>query len=250
MQAEHIPVHLGAMPAAVEAVRGRGARARASPGCSTTPTAAARTCPTSPSSRRRSPTDGELLGFAANRAHHADVGGPTPGLDARRLDHARRRGRRDRAAPRSTTAAIDELVAQMRQPAQRRADLRAQLAANRDGRRAAAGARTRRADLAGGDGGDDRLRRAAHARLPRRAAGRHAPRRGRARGARGRPRARARGDRRAATSSRSTSPARPPSTAATSTARSPSRARPAGSPCACSPTPTSRPPPAPTGRSR
>ena len=76
--------------------------------------------------------DGTQLGFAANRAHHADVGGPTPGsmpadsttladegvvIEPRRLDDA----------------AIDELVAQMRQPAQRRADLRAQLAANRTG---------------------------------------------------------------------------------------------------------------------
>ncbi len=47
MQAEHIPVHLGSMP---EAVR-RGARSRAGAGrrsgCSTTPTAAAPTCPTS-----------------------------------------------------------------------------------------------------------------------------------------------------------------------------------------------------------
>ncbi len=47
----------------------------------------------------------------------------------------------------------------------------------------------------------------------------------------------------------STSPAARRSTTATSTARSPSRARPASSPCACSPTPTSRPPPAPTARS-
>ena len=47
MQAEHIPVHLGSMPDAVAAVLGRGARARATPGSSTTPTAAAPTCPTS-----------------------------------------------------------------------------------------------------------------------------------------------------------------------------------------------------------
>ena len=59
--------------------------------------AAAPTCPTSRSSRRRS-HDGELLGFAASRAHHADVGGRVAGLDARRLDDARRGGRRDRAA--------------------------------------------------------------------------------------------------------------------------------------------------------
>ena len=75
---------------------------------------------------------GALLGFAATRAHHADVGGRVPGsmpadsrtlaeegvvISPRRLDDA----------------AIDELVAQMRQPHERRADLRAQLAANRIG---------------------------------------------------------------------------------------------------------------------
>ena len=43
MQAEHIPVHLGAMPAAVEAVVGE-----VPPGCSTTRTAAAPISPTSP----------------------------------------------------------------------------------------------------------------------------------------------------------------------------------------------------------
>ena len=48
MQAEHIPVHLGAMPAAVAAVLGRGPRARRRRGSSTTRTAAAPTCPTSP----------------------------------------------------------------------------------------------------------------------------------------------------------------------------------------------------------
>ena len=46
MQAEHIPVHLGSMPDAVAAVLGRGAAPRATPGSSTTPTAAAPTCPT------------------------------------------------------------------------------------------------------------------------------------------------------------------------------------------------------------
>ena len=48
MQAEHIPVHLGSMPDAVAAVLGRSTSARATPGSSTTPTAAAPTCPTSP----------------------------------------------------------------------------------------------------------------------------------------------------------------------------------------------------------
>ncbi len=48
MQAEHIPVHLGAMPASVAAVLGRGPRAGPRRGCSTTRIAAAPTCPTSP----------------------------------------------------------------------------------------------------------------------------------------------------------------------------------------------------------
>ena len=47
MQAEHIPVHLGSMPDAVAAVLDEEQRARRAPGSSTTPTAAAPTCPTS-----------------------------------------------------------------------------------------------------------------------------------------------------------------------------------------------------------
>jgi N-methylhydantoinase B len=78
--------------------------------------------------------DDELIAFAANRAHHADVGGPTPGsmpADSRTLD--------DEGvviSPRVLDEeAITELSGQMRQPEQRRADLRAQLAANRTGAR-------------------------------------------------------------------------------------------------------------------
>src|SRR5207302_9471474 len=77
---------------------------------------------------------GDLIAFAANRAHHADVGGPTPGsmpADSRTLA--------DEGVviePRILDEqAIAELVGQMRQPAQRRADLRAQLAAVRVGAR-------------------------------------------------------------------------------------------------------------------
>ena len=54
-QAEHIPVHLGAMPEAVEAVRARDPRPATS-SCSTTRSAAGRTSPTSPSSRRSTST--------------------------------------------------------------------------------------------------------------------------------------------------------------------------------------------------
>src|SRR5207302_10506872 len=75
---------------------------------------------------------GPLIGFAASRAHHADVGGREPGsmpADSRTLQEEG-----VVIAPRPLDeAAIAELTAQMRQPSERRADLRAQLAANRTG---------------------------------------------------------------------------------------------------------------------
>ena len=130
MQAEHIPVHLGAMPDAVAAVAGED-HGDGTPWVLNDPFAGGTHLP---DITVITPVldDGELLGFAASRAHHADVGGPTPGsmpadsttledegvvISPRRLDDD----------------AIEELAAQMRQPAQRRADLRAQLAANRAG---------------------------------------------------------------------------------------------------------------------
>src|SRR5438477_2626967 len=128
MQAEHIPVHLGAMPAAVEAVLGE----EHAPGRSWILNDPYRGGTHLPDITVITPVfaGDELIAFAANRAHHADVGGPTPGsmpADSRRLE--------DEGvviAPRLLDdAAIAELSAQMRQPHQRRADLRAQLAANR-----------------------------------------------------------------------------------------------------------------------
>jgi N-methylhydantoinase B len=132
MQAEHIPVHLGAMPAAVAAVLEE-------------PHAPDRSWILNdpyqggthlPDITVITPVfvGSELIAFAANRAHHADVGGPTPGsmpadsrtladegvvIEPRVLDHE----------------AVAELSAQMRQPEQRTADLRAQLAAGRVGAR-------------------------------------------------------------------------------------------------------------------
>ena len=119
-----------------DADRGRGgARTRstspATPGSSTTPTAAARTCPTS---RVISPVfaAGELVGFAASRAHHADVGAREPGsmpADSRTLE--------DEGVvippSRLDDELLRELAGRMRNPRQREADLRAQLAANRTG---------------------------------------------------------------------------------------------------------------------
>ena len=139
MQAEHIPVHLGAMPAAVAAVAAEPQR----PGRAWILNDPYRGGTHLPDITVVTPVfegddggggGGELLGFAANRAHHADVGGPTPGSmpsDSRTLA--------DEGvviAPQPLDEeAIARLTAQMRQPAQRRADLRAQLAANRAGAR-------------------------------------------------------------------------------------------------------------------
>ncbi len=131
MQAEHIPVHLGAMPAAVEAVLDQ----EHEPGVSwvlNDPYAGGTHLPDITVVTPAFTDDGELLGFAASRAHHADVGGRVPGsmpADSKTLEEEG-----VVISPRVLDEdAIAELAEQMRQPAQRRADLRAQLAANRVG---------------------------------------------------------------------------------------------------------------------
>ncbi|MEA2246819.1 MAG: N-methylhydantoinase [Solirubrobacteraceae bacterium] len=131
MQAEHIPVHLGAMPAAVAAVRDRDH----APGVSwvlNDPYAGGTHLPDITVVTPAFGDGGALLGFAASRAHHADVGGRVPGsmpADSTTLDEEG-----VVISPRVLDDdAIAELAGQMRQPAQRRADLRAQLAANRIG---------------------------------------------------------------------------------------------------------------------
>ena len=132
MQAEHIPVHLGAMPAAVAAVL-EFDHADGRPWILNDPFAGGTHLP---DITVVTPVldGGELLGFAASRAHHADVGGPTPG--AMPADSTRLEDEGVVISPRVLDdAAIDELAGAMRQPAQRRADLRAQLAANRAGAR-------------------------------------------------------------------------------------------------------------------
>jgi N-methylhydantoinase B len=132
MQAEHIPVHLGAMPAAVAAVLEN----RHEPDRSwilNDPYAGGTHLP---DITVITPlfADGELIAFAASRAHHADVGGPTPGsmpADSRTLQDEG-----TVISPRILDErAITEISRQMRQPDQRRADLRAQLAAGRVGAR-------------------------------------------------------------------------------------------------------------------
>ncbi len=130
MQAEHIPVHLGSMPASVAAVLGE----RHAPGISWILNDPFRGGTHLPDITVVTPVfaGGSPIGFAASRAHHADVGGRVPGSMPADSHTLAEEG--VVISPRVLDdAAIDELVAQMRQPAERRADLRAQLAANRVG---------------------------------------------------------------------------------------------------------------------
>jgi N-methylhydantoinase B len=122
-QAEHIPVHLGALPDAVAAVREHD------PGPDDVfvlndPYAGGTHLPDL-TLVSRTP-----VGFAATRAHHADVGAVEPGslpAASRKLDEE------GVVIPptRLDASTIDALTARMRNPDERRGDLRAQLAANR-----------------------------------------------------------------------------------------------------------------------
>jgi N-methylhydantoinase B len=158
MQAEHIPVHLGAMPAAVAAVLGERHLPGVSwilndpfaggthlpditvitpvflPGGAGGPGRAGGPGGVGGPGRAGGPggAGGLLIGFAASRAHHADVGARVPGsmpADSRTLQEEG-----VVISPRPLEhGTIEELVSRMRQPDERRADLRAQLAANRTG---------------------------------------------------------------------------------------------------------------------
>jgi N-methylhydantoinase B len=130
MQAEHIPVHLGAMPAAVAAV----VEEEHAPGVSwilNDPFAGGTHLPditvVTPVFARHG-----LLGFAASRAHHADVGAAVPGSMPALSRTLAEEGVVIAPQP-LLDGALERLTAAMRQPAERRADLRAQLAANRAG---------------------------------------------------------------------------------------------------------------------
>jgi N-methylhydantoinase B len=122
-QAEHIPVHLGAMPDAVAAV----AAHEPAPGdvwILNDPYSGGTHLPDVTMVSRTA------LGFAVSRAHHADVGAVEPGsmpADSRTLDEE------GVVIPptRLDDAALDVLIARMRNPEERRGDFRAQLAAHR-----------------------------------------------------------------------------------------------------------------------
>jgi N-methylhydantoinase B len=132
-QAEHIPVHLGAMPEAVAAIMGRDPE----PGdvfAINDPYSGGTHLPDITLVSPVAP-DGEIIGYAVTRAHHSDVGGMRPGSapsDSREIFQEGiiippvrlvRRGE-------YVDDVLALLLANVRTPAIRRGDLRAQIAAN------------------------------------------------------------------------------------------------------------------------
>src|SRR6266508_1094990 len=122
-QAEHIPVHLGAMPDAVAAVM-RHEPGRDDVFVLNDPYAGGTHLPDITLVSRTE------AGFAVTRAHHADVGGREPGsmpADSRTLA--------DEGVvippTRLDDSVLEGLIDQMRNPEERRGDFRAQLAAHR-----------------------------------------------------------------------------------------------------------------------
>ena len=122
MQAEHIPVHLGAMPDAVAAVMRHD------------PTPEDVFILNDPYAGGTHLPDVTLvtrteLGFAVTRAHHADVGGREPGSMPAESHELADEGV---VIPptRLDDDVLEQLLARMRNPEERRGDLRAQLAAH------------------------------------------------------------------------------------------------------------------------
>ncbi|HZV76329.1 MAG TPA: hydantoinase B/oxoprolinase family protein [Candidatus Babeliales bacterium] len=143
-QAEHIPVHLGSLPWGLRRMldiveRERGGVCEGEMWVANDPYVAGTHC-NDVTLLRPIFADGRLIGFAANKAHHADVGGSAPGsmpADANELFAEglvvppMRLVRDDRVA--------DEIVAlfcaNSRTPHARMGDLRAQVAGNYTGER-------------------------------------------------------------------------------------------------------------------
>lgn len=134
-QAEHIPVHLGSLPASVEAALERfGVLAPGDQVLVSDPFAGGTHLPdwtlVAPVYR-----DDRLLGYAANRAHHADVGGSAPGsmpAGAREIYEEGLRIPPVRLVRNGTEEPdlLALLTLNSRTPGERVGDLRAQIGAN------------------------------------------------------------------------------------------------------------------------
>ncbi|AFK21322.1 hydantoinase B/oxoprolinase family protein (plasmid) [Haloferax mediterranei ATCC 33500] len=132
-QAEHIPVHLGAMPEAVTTVLEYDPE----PGDVFVLNDPFEGGTHLPDVTMVSPltVDDEILGYAVSRAHHADVGGMTPGSMPAGAREIYQEGLRLPPVRLVTAGEINDdvlslLLANVRNPSERRADIRAQIAAN------------------------------------------------------------------------------------------------------------------------
>jgi N-methylhydantoinase B/oxoprolinase/acetone carboxylase alpha subunit len=134
VQAEHIPVHLGAMPASVRAVIDAFGADALGPG-----EQAVVNDPFAGGTHLNDLTvvepcwvDGRLIGWVANRAHHADVGGMAPGSLAPAATDIAQEG--FRIPPLRLTDEVRALLmSNSRTPAERAGDLDAQIGANHVG---------------------------------------------------------------------------------------------------------------------
>ncbi len=146
-QAENMPVHLGAMPFSVDAALERYPPETLAPGDAilvNDPFHGGAHLPdltlVTPVFADGSTDDPPVIGFAANRAHHADIGGSTAGSVAADSTEIYQEGLRIPPVKLYDSGEIvedvaDLLLANVRTPDERQGDLRAQQAANETGRR-------------------------------------------------------------------------------------------------------------------
>ena len=141
-QAETMPVHLGAMPFSVAAAVEAYPPEALSPGDSVLLNDPFRGGAHLPDLTLVSPVfrEGEVVAYAANRAHHADVGGARAGSVAADSTEIYQEGLRIPPVKFESGGDVNEdvlsmILANVRTPDERRGDLRAQEAANATGRR-------------------------------------------------------------------------------------------------------------------
>ncbi|HEX6807787.1 MAG TPA: hydantoinase B/oxoprolinase family protein [Gemmatimonadaceae bacterium] len=132
-QAAHIPVHLGAMPESVRAVRERGP-AVGDVFLLNDPYRGGSHLPDLTLVEAIGHEDGTIAGYAAVRAHHADVGGMSPGSMPQGATELVQEGIvlppvRLVRARRLDDEMLELVLANVRTPEERRGDLRAQRAA-------------------------------------------------------------------------------------------------------------------------
>ncbi|HVF74510.1 MAG TPA: hydantoinase B/oxoprolinase family protein [Acidimicrobiales bacterium] len=129
VQAEHIPVHLGSMPASVRAALDAGYDLQPGDQLVLNDPFAGGTHLNDITLVAPCFVDGRLVGWAANRAHHADVGGMVPGSIPPDATEIQQEGFRIPPVLWSPTVAA-LLEANSRTPEERRGDIAAQVGAN------------------------------------------------------------------------------------------------------------------------